>query len=130
MPEVSPRVCLCGCGTSLEGRRAGTFYVDGAHRQRAHRKRIRDLAGELGVPASLSLETLEATRTLRLRNGDAQVSSPRARRRPREGVTLYLPTLELAEALEAILGEELSTSRRLAEIVRRGIERRRARTSE
>lgn len=33
----SVRICACGCGVSLDGRRAGTLYVDGRCRVRAHR---------------------------------------------------------------------------------------------
>jgi hypothetical protein len=35
----SARVCACGCGRSLEGRRANAVYFDGACRVRAHRAR-------------------------------------------------------------------------------------------
>jgi hypothetical protein len=31
------RACACGCGGSLDGRRAGALYVDGRCRVRAHR---------------------------------------------------------------------------------------------
>jgi 5-methylcytosine-specific restriction endonuclease McrA len=34
---VSARVCACGCGRSLDGRRANALYVDGACRVRCHR---------------------------------------------------------------------------------------------
>lgn len=33
------RVCACGCGGSLDGRRASARYFDGACRVRAHRAR-------------------------------------------------------------------------------------------
>jgi hypothetical protein len=33
------RVCACGCGSSLEGRRENAHYFDGACRVRAHRAR-------------------------------------------------------------------------------------------
>jgi hypothetical protein len=38
---MSERVCACGCGGSLAGRRAGARYLDVACRVRAHRRRKR-----------------------------------------------------------------------------------------
>ena len=35
--SAAVRVCACGCGASLEGRRANARYFDGACRVRAHR---------------------------------------------------------------------------------------------
>jgi hypothetical protein len=36
---MATRICACGCGASLDGRRANAFYADGRCRVRAHRAR-------------------------------------------------------------------------------------------
>jgi hypothetical protein len=38
----TPGTCLCGCGVSLESKKAGTKYHSSACRQRAYRRRVTD----------------------------------------------------------------------------------------
>lgn len=95
-------LCGCGCGGRIDaGGNGRRRYLDG-HRQRAHRKRVEAEAKVRGVPTRLSLQALEATDRTRERHADAQ-SAPRKPRRPRPGVTVYLPALDIGErALEAL----------------------------
>jgi len=54
--------CACGCGRSLEGRRAGTLYFDGACRVRAfralHRSTRPEPCGGVVVTLKTAPETL------------------------------------------------------------------------
>lgn len=105
--ELADRgVCGCGCGGPLtKGGNGRRLYLTG-HRQRFRRRLLKRLAEASGVPANLSLKSLQASETTGDRNGDAQPPGKRPRRAPRPGVTLYLPTLEDAERLAGLLDWE------------------------
>lgn len=66
------RLCACGCGQRLENRHARVKYVDERHRQRAYRSEVRRRAEAAGLPASLSLKTVEVADGSGVRNGDAE----------------------------------------------------------
>lgn len=95
--------CACGCGEQLHGGGERVLYVDPRHRQRAYRRRLEAEAKAAGIPARLSLETVQAARSTTARNADAQTrrAAPRRRRpsRPRDGVSAYFPSIDVAEAV-------------------------------
>jgi hypothetical protein len=93
------RVCVCGCGQSVVGRSAKTLYVDHRHSQRRYRRKLKTAARAAGLPANLSLQTVETASTTNPHHGDAPKPRPRRQARPRPGVTVYLPTVEDAEAV-------------------------------
>lgn len=144
--EVDERVergmCGCGCPTALPVPRGRRRYVNDRHRQRAYRHRLEREADALGIPARLSLESLQGTIRTSERHADAQSAASAARRgqtRPRLGVTLYLSTPGLARRLLADLrgprtdGANLSDvdaeilARALTAALERGARRERAR---
>lgn len=130
--------CACGCGEQLHGGGERVLYVDPRHRQRAYRRRLEALAKAAGIPARLSLETVQAARSTTARNADAQKrrATPRPRR-PRPGVTVYFPTPEAAGlALEIVELDGLAGSDELErqkddaiEALRKAVERRRRRNA-
>jgi hypothetical protein len=101
--ELAERgVCGCGCGEELGGKGGNgrALFRDVRHRQRFRRRMLKRLAEASGIPANLSVQTLQATDSTAERNGDAQRARKRPRRAPRPGVSIYLPTLDDAQALE------------------------------
>lgn len=134
-------VCGCGCGARLASRKAGRRYVDERHRQRAYRHRLELEARALAIPARLSLQALRQYEPTEDRHADAQepAQAPKRRRSsPRPGVTVYLPSLELAEQLARELREVLDPgsqrglgarveARALLDAVEAALERRRRR---
>lgn len=107
-PELAEEVragrCACGCRTDLGPGAVRQTYVDQRHRGRAHRARLQRAAEAAGVPPRLSLHALEASAT-RERHGDAPARRQRRKTGPRPGVTVYLPSIEVARRLEAHLGD-------------------------
>jgi hypothetical protein len=120
--ELRAGRCACTCRNELGGA-VRAFYVDQRHRQRHHRARLRRLAEAAGVPTSLSVQALQARESTRDRNGDAPARRKRAQRRPRPGVTLYLPSLNVADALAVVMGDlvQLDTTPEL-EVAREALE--------
>lgn len=117
-------LCGCGCGEPIDGGGNGRRRYRDGHRQRAHRRRVELEAKVRGVPARLSLKALEATNPPRERHADAQ-TKPRRPRRPRPGVTVYLPSVEAAERVwDAIAADD-----ELEPILEAAIERRRKRAA-
>jgi hypothetical protein len=100
---VERGLCGCGCGERLPVKRhARRRYLGEHHRQRQYQRRLEAEARALGVPARLSLRGLEAMHRPGNRPSDAETGPQAPKRRrpaPRPGVTLYLPTVELAERL-------------------------------
>jgi hypothetical protein len=139
--RVRAGVCGCGCGAPLGTVKGGRRYVNARHRQRAYRHRLELEAKVLAIPARLSLQALREYEPTRERHADAQEQpQPQKRRRsaPRPGVTLYLPSVDLAEQLAAELREVLDpTSQRglgpranaqpILDVVEAALERRRRR---
>lgn len=72
------RVCACGCGQPLVGRRRGALYVSKTHGQRAYRRRLAAELEAAGLPAALSLQTARATSTTTNGNGDRRRGRQRA----------------------------------------------------
>lgn len=106
--RVAAGMCGCGCPSPLPAPRGRRRYLNERHRQRGYRRRLEVEARALGVPGRLSQKSLSASIPTGERHADAQTrpTPPQARRsRPRPGVTLYLPTLALAERLLAVLDE-------------------------
>lgn len=66
------RVCACGCGQPLTGRRANVKYVKRSHGQRAYRQRVERAATASGLPARLSLTTVQTPSGTTNRNGDGR----------------------------------------------------------
>jgi hypothetical protein len=97
-PLGTPGKCACGCGDEAP---AGSAY---AHldrcRQRAYRERVKAEAKAAGIDSPGSLRAIRGSRTTSARNGDAQ----RRPRKPREGISIYLPTPLLAERVQEVLG--------------------------
>lgn len=141
--RVAAGVCGCGCGANLGPRPGRRRYANDRHRQRAYRGRLELEAKALAIPARLSVAALRAHESTGERHADAQAppTAPKRRRSsPRPGVTLYLPTLELAEHLRDELREVLEPAtvhglpqradvRPLLELVEAALERRRARAA-
>lgn len=144
LERVSRGECGCGCGDPLPASRGGNGrqrYLPG-HRQRAHRRRLEAEARALGVAPRLSLQALAEASTTGQRHGDAQKRrKPRQRRRsaPRPGVTVYLPTIDLAKTvrdavdLMAHVAREKGTAERADDldaalvVLEKAIDRRRRR---
>lgn len=108
--EVDERVangrCGCGCPRLLPDNPGRRKYVNERHRQRSYRNRLEREARALGVTTRLSLTSLQTPDSTRERHADADTPATRPQRRrsrPRPGVTLYLPTLDVAERLELVL---------------------------
>jgi hypothetical protein len=101
--ELRAGRCACTCGARLEGGGVRQFYVEVRHRQRAHRARLERAAEAAGVPPRLSLHALESTNRAPDRHGDAPARRKPRQRRPRAGVTVYLPSVELAELVRGEL---------------------------
>lgn len=132
--EVRAGRCACGCRHNL-GSAARKVYNDVRCRQRHHRARLQRAAEAAGVPSRLSLAAIEAANRTHERHGDAPARRPRRRSGPRPGVTIYLPTLELAEdALRALelVGQYADGEHALevAGFVQGALERRRKRDAE
>lgn len=135
--EVDERVargmCGCGCPEHLPTPRGRRRYVNERHRQRAYRSRLEREAAALGVPARLTHEALDATIRTEDRHADAQsaASAPTRRKsRRRPGVSVYVPTIEDAEALLgalAVLTGDVADAHRDALRVALERHRRRAR---
>jgi hypothetical protein len=89
-PVTGPRLCACGCGTSLAGRRDGTLYVDHAHAQRAYRRRLRAALAGAGLPTSLSLRMTDGANGTPTHHGDSRTRSCEARE-ARSGLQLSYP---------------------------------------
>lgn len=109
--RVARGECGCGCKGSIptpppdgEPRQK---YVSGSHRQRVYRKRLNARARAVGVEPRLSLHRLPGYVPTGARHGDAQIAGNRrqARRpsRPRPGVSVYLPSVDVAERLLEVL---------------------------
>jgi hypothetical protein len=112
--ELAERgLCGCGCGEELggQGGNGRKVFRDVRHRQRFRRRMLKRLAEASGVPANLSVRTLQATETTDERNGDAQTRRKRPRRAPRPGVSIYLPTPEVARLLEPLLEGHVARTR-------------------
>lgn len=108
--EVLAGRCACRCGTRIVGGSVRTFYVDERHRKRHHRAKLERLAAAAGVPARLSIETLQAARGTGERPADAP--APRKRRQSkRDGVSVYLPSLAVAEAVARLIKNVLDDAR-------------------
>jgi hypothetical protein len=127
------RVCACGCGASLAGRRVTVRYVSEQHRQRAYRRRLREAAKAAGLPVTLSLRTVQASNPTRNRSGDGPSAGTAQQRRRREGVSVYFPTVADAELAERMLAESLKRrtavdSARALTAVRAALDRRRKTT--
>ena len=75
---IARRICPCSpaCRQSVAGRRQSTIYVDAAHRQRHYRNRVKTAATAAGLPAVLTLKTVQGSTPTKKRHGDA----PRARK--------------------------------------------------
>lgn len=96
------RLCGCGCGASLLGRRANVRYADDRHRQRAYRGRLRAALAEAGLPVRLNLS---ATATTRNRRGDGRSSSGRVLRRRQPRPDLRISYRRAVVAIAALLEE-------------------------
>jgi hypothetical protein len=129
--RVARGVCACGCGERLPvERRRGTRFQDERHRQRAYRARVDAAAADAGLPANRGVLTLEAVRQARAtgtRNDDARKPARARQARRREGVSVYLPSVELAEQVRALLARHGKSVRPAVESFDRALSRRRAR---
>lgn len=134
--RIDAGVCGCGCGAPLPSRKGGRKYARESHRQRAHRHRLELIAKALAIPARLSLRELRQYEPTGERHADAQEppQAPKRRRSaPRPGVTLYLPSVEVAERLalglhaDGCTGEGRASRDVLLAAIERALERRRRR---
>lgn len=62
---MSVRICACGCGGSLEERRAGARYLDVRCRVRAHRGRREATSPQTSVEAHVTLRKAPTTPDVR-----------------------------------------------------------------
>lgn len=65
------RCALEECSNLISSRRKNTKYCCEAHRQEAYRRRVKAAARANGLPANLSLKTVQATGSTGKRSGDA-----------------------------------------------------------
>jgi len=123
--------CACLCGDAIAGGNVRTFYVDERHRKRHHRKRLERLADAAGVPARLSIETLRSANGTGGRPADAPTRPRRRQARPRPGVSVYFPTVDLLQAVERELAGDRqgspSSRDEALDAVRKALERCRTR---
>jgi hypothetical protein len=106
-------VCLCGCEEPIVRPRSGNgrrHYVNERHRDRRYRERVRREAEAAGVPVRQTRETLDSSNDPGARRTDAQRAGKRRPARRREGVSIYLPSLEVAESVHALLGAVVGTA--------------------
>lgn len=100
------------CPNLIGHRRSNTKYCCEAHRQEAYRQRVREAAKANGLPANLSLKSVQATAPTGKRSGDA----PRRRksgqsvrisyRKAVDAVADHLSSYETAhEVLDPLLTE-------------------------
>lgn len=76
------RRCACPCRQPLGNRRKDVRYIDHKHAQRAYRARVKARAEEAGLPASMSLGAIKATKGTITHNGDGpSARKPRKARR-------------------------------------------------
>jgi hypothetical protein len=122
---MSARVCACGCGRSIEGS-SRRLYLDG-HRDRAYRRRLAATIGaealtvkavEAAVASKPSLDPNPTVADAQGAARQALLARPQRKRTPRAGVSLYFPTIELAEAAATRLEGE-AKKRLLKAITRR-----------
>lgn len=100
-----PRTCALepgpngepGCLNPISSRRKNTKFCCEAHRQEAYRRRVRAAATAAGLPANLSLKTVEQSTPTENRSGDA-----RSRRKSGQSVRI-----SYRKAVEAV-GQHLA----------------------
>src|SRR5687767_8097335 len=90
--------CACGCEERISTK-AGQRYLTDRHRGRRHRARLKAVAETRGVRVHQSLQSLRESNPTSDRRDDAQAPRKRAQARPRQGVTVYLPTVAAAEVV-------------------------------
>lgn len=105
-PVIRDGFCKCGCGDEVG---FGMQYKNGAHRQRAYRRRVKAEMERVGLPPLPSLRAAGVSRPTDERNGDV----PQARKgapRSRSGLQVSYPkaikaAIALAERIETCGGD-------------------------
>lgn len=131
-PVVRKGWCGCGCGGRVAGR---SRFVNGAHRQRAYRARVKREMERAGLPPSPSLRVAKVARGTSERNGDAQIArnGPQTRRAKPSGLQLaYYRAVAVVAAILEPDGELPGVAVREAEEILRPAlsDRQRARLEE
>jgi hypothetical protein len=72
---------LCACGCKRPAQRGSKYHDYERCRQRAYRGRVKAAAAAAGLPASISMETVEAATHPTPRNGDARARRNRPQKR-------------------------------------------------
>lgn len=127
--------CGCGCDQQLLGRGGNgrKRYVDERHRKRRNRDVVKRLAEVRGVPVRQSIQTLQTPIPSSHRPADAQPRRKAPQKRRRDGVSIYLPSVERAAAALDVIrhGRDLelvaAELEPIAELLAAALERRRRR---
>lgn len=85
------RLCACGCGESLDGRRKDVRYVSVAHKQRGYRKHLATDLEAAGLPSHLNRSVIPAidAQPSRRRSG-RQISYAKAVAAAKRAVFLFV----------------------------------------
>lgn len=111
-PIIRDGLCACGCDEEVG---VGMKYKNGAHRQRAYRRRVKAEMERVGLPPLPSLRAAGVSRPTNGRNGDAPVARKGAQR-SRSGlqVSYHKAVEHVADSLEVVIGPR-ATAVRVAE---------------
>lgn len=134
--RIADDLCPCPCGRRHEAGSSQRYARGERCKNAAHRELVAATAEALGVPARQSLQSLQTPESTDEGHADAPAARNRPRR-PRQGVTVYLPTVELAKSVADYLDALVRTDAQAAAelgglegapaLVRAALERRRAR---
>lgn len=118
-------MCPCGCG---ELAKPGRLYANPDRcKYRVYRAKKKARAVAAGLPASLSLKSIEAANTTSRGGGHRETRRNRASRPPRPGVTVYIPDPSAAEEARSLLTRYSGPLQLVGEAIGQALERRRRR---
>lgn len=125
---VEAGFCACLCGEPLPSRVRGRRNLNERHKDTARNAREAARAADLGLPTRsrrIAVSRLDPSNPTSTRGSHASARRRPRQTRHREGVQIYLPTVELAERVRTALAG-IPEAR---EIVGKALTRRRARES-
>lgn len=96
--RIDAGMCICGCSEQAS---PSSVYANEKHRKRRYRAKVKAAATAAGLPANLSLESVEASTPTKARTGDA----PAARKRRKSGPSIRVSYRKAVEAVAAEIGD-------------------------
>lgn len=123
---TSERRCACPCGRPLPpGSRANRRYIDETHKDRAKRARLSAALVAHGLPPKITLETIRSITNTPNSGNPVPKRARKRERKPREGVQVYFPRPEVAQAVLALLEDPATDAERVArDVIDRALTRR------